>query len=134
VPPALALGGLILVVDDEAAVQAAMSSLQSRWGYDVIAAGSAGELLRKTETSSVKPSLIICDYRLRGQENGTAVVRRLRSEYNDNIPALLITGDTAPDRLKEAQASGLPLLHKPVTGARLRAALAKLLSDEVLLY
>jgi two-component system, sensor histidine kinase len=133
VPPAPAVGGLILVVDDEAAVQAAMSSLLSRWGYDVIAAGSAGELLRKTETSSVKPRLIICDYRLGGQENGIAVVRRLQSEYNDNIPALLITGDTAPDRLKDAQASGLPLLHKPVTGARLQAALAKLLSDELLL-
>jgi signal transduction histidine kinase/ActR/RegA family two-component response regulator len=132
-PLAPATGGVILVVDDEAAVQAAMSSLLSRWGYQVIAAGSAAELLRKTGTSSVKPRLIICDYRLRGRENGAAAVRRLRSEYNDNIPALLITGDTAPARLKDAQASGLPLLHKPVTGARLQAALAKLLSEEVLL-
>jgi CheY-like chemotaxis protein len=131
--PAPAVGGLILVIDDEAAVQAAMSSLLSRWGYEVIAAGSGDELLRKTAASSVRPSLIICDYRLRGEENGIAVVRRLRSEYNDDIPALLITGDTAPDRLKDAQASGLPLLHKPVTGTRLQAALAKLLSDGVLL-
>jgi len=31
------------------------------------------------------------------------------------LPALLITGDTAPVRLREALTSGLPLLHKPVS-------------------
>jgi CheY-like chemotaxis protein len=31
------------------------------------------------------------------------------------LPALLITGDTAPERLREARASGIPLLHKPVS-------------------
>lgn len=123
-------GGLILVVDDEVAVQAAMSSLLSRWGYDVIAAGSGDALIRKVVMHPTKPRLIICDYRLRGEEDGITVVRRLRSEYNDNIPAMLITGDTAPDRLKDEHASGLYLLHKPVGGPQLRDALAKLLPDD----
>lgn len=127
VPSASTPGGLILVVDDEATVQAAMSSLLSRWGYHVITAGSGDELLTKAATFHLKPNLIICDYRLRGQENGIAVIHRLRAEYNDDTPALLITGDTAPDRLKEVQASGLHLLHKPVTTARLRVALAEVL-------
>ena len=43
------------------------------------------------------------------------------------MPALLITGDTAPDRLREAGSSGLPLLHKPVQPAELRARLEALL-------
>jgi DNA-binding NarL/FixJ family response regulator len=30
------------------------------------------------------------------------------------LPALLISGDTAPERLREASAAGLRLLHKPV--------------------
>jgi signal transduction histidine kinase/CheY-like chemotaxis protein len=125
--------GLILVVDDEAAIQQAMRSLLSSWGHDVITAGSGDELLGKIATCHVRPSLIICDYRLRGEENGIAVIRRLQSEYNDDIPALLITGDTAPDRLKEAQASGLPLLHKPIHNSKLRAAIAELLSREAAL-
>ena len=29
--------------------------------------------------------------------------------------AALITGDTAPDRIAEAESVGVPLLHKPVT-------------------
>ena len=45
------------------------------------------------------------------------------------IPAMLITGDTAPDRLAEAQASRLLLLHKPVSNGRLRAAIVNLVGQ-----
>ena len=41
---------------------------------------------------------------------------------------MLITGDTAPDRLAEARASGLLLLHKPVSNGKLRAAIANLIA------
>jgi hypothetical protein len=34
-----------------------------------------------------------------------------------------VTGDTAPDRLREASASGHPLIHKPLQPALLRAFL-----------
>ena len=77
-------------------------------------------------TCPVRPDMIISDYRLRGGETGTDVIERLRSEYNETIPAMLITGDTAPARLVEAQASGLLLLHKPVSNSRLRAAIVNL--------
>ncbi|WP_229219133.1 hypothetical protein [Duganella sp. BJB1802] len=40
------------------------------------------------------------------------------------MPALLITGDTAPARLREARNSGVPLLHKPVAPAQLYRVLA----------
>jgi CheY-like chemotaxis protein len=52
----------------------------------------------------------------------------LRADYNETIPAMLITGDTAPDRLADAQASGLLLLHKPVSNSRLRAAIVNLIA------
>jgi two-component system, sensor histidine kinase len=120
--------GLIFVVDDEAAIQQAMHSLLTSWGHDVLATGSGDEMLVRIATCAGRPDLIICDYRLRGGANGIAVIERLRSEYNAEIPALLITGDTAPDRLKEARASGLLLLHKPVPNGRLRAAIGNLMS------
>jgi len=53
-------------------------------------------MLERIATSPVRPDLIICDYRLRDGENGIAVIERLQSEYNEDIPAVLITGDTAP--------------------------------------
>jgi signal transduction histidine kinase/CheY-like chemotaxis protein len=120
---------LILVVDDEARIQLAMRNLLEGWGFVVVTAGSGDELVRQLENRHERPALIISDYRLRAGENGVHVIERLRSEYNDDeIPGMLITGDTAPDRLKEAQDSGLLLLHKPVSDNRLRAAIVHLLA------
>jgi signal transduction histidine kinase len=121
--------GLILVVDDEMAIQEAMRSLLSGWGHEVIVAGSCAQMLERLATCATRPNLIICDYRLRDHENGIAVVRRLQSEFNADIPALLITGDTAPERLQEAQESGFFLLHKPVANAKLRAAIGNLIQS-----
>jgi two-component system, sensor histidine kinase len=120
---------LVVVVDDELRIQVAMRNLLQGWGFDVITAGSGDELMKELENRLERPSLIISDYRLRANENGIHVIERLRSEYNDDdMPGMLITGDTAPDRLKEAQESGLLLLHKPVSDSRLRAAIAHLMS------
>jgi CheY-like chemotaxis protein len=77
------------------------------------------------------PDLIVSDFRLRGAENGIEVVELLRNEFNVDIPALLVTGDTAPDRLRDAEASGLPILHKPLNPARLRTLIANLLREHI---
>jgi CheY-like chemotaxis protein len=114
------------VIDDELAIREAMSSLLAGWGHEVITAGSGDDAMTRLSTWPARPDLIICDYRLRDGETGMEVIERLRSEYNESIPAMLITGDTAPDRLAEAQASGLLLLHKPVSNSRLRAAIVNL--------
>jgi CheY-like chemotaxis protein len=120
--------GLILVVDDEVAVQEGMRSLLCSWGYDVIIAGSCAQMIAEISNCHFRADLIICDYRLRDGENGIDVILRLQSEYNEEIPAVLVTGDTAPDRLVEAMASGFALLHKPVSNAKLRATIRGLMN------
>jgi two-component system, sensor histidine kinase len=119
--------GLILVIDDDSVIQSAMRSLLTSWGHEVIAAGSDAEMQDRIATLSQRPDLIICDYRLRDGENGIIAIKRLQSKYNERIPAVLITGDTASDRLREAQESGLILLHKPVAEIKLRATVGNLM-------
>ena len=91
------------------------------------------ELSRATKCWSASPrtarhrELIISDYRLRDNASGIDAIERLRTEYNDEIPGMLITSDTAADRLREAQESGFLLLHKPVPNHRLRASIAHLI-------
>ena len=121
-------GRFVLVIDDEPAIQVAMRALLTSWGYGVLAAGSCTEMLELLEFCPVPPDLLICDYRLRDGENGIETVMRLQSEYNDELPAILVTGDTAPERLLEARASGLLLLHKPVEHTRLRQAIGRQLA------
>jgi len=75
------------------------------------------------------PDLIICDYRLRGEETGIAVVELLRNEFNSEVPALLVTGDTAgADR--SAECGDLPLLRKPLNPARLRTLIHQSFAGE----
>ena len=52
---------------------------------------------------------------------------RLRERFG-SVPAFLISGDTAPDRLREATQRGFKLLHKPVAPIRLRALVNQLLT------
>jgi CheY-like chemotaxis protein len=123
------LTGLVLVIDDEAAIQDAMASLLSSWGHETVVAGSGDEMLQRIGQLQRRPDAIVCDLRLRNNENGIHVVQRLHSEFNHDIPTVLITGDTAPDRLKEAQASGLPLLHKPIHNSVLQKTIVNLLRN-----
>ncbi|MDR3468975.1 MAG: hybrid sensor histidine kinase/response regulator [Xanthobacteraceae bacterium] len=127
----VARGAVILVVDDEAAVCDAMNTLLTGWGYRVITAESGAAALAALSRCPERPRIIICDYRLRGQENGIEVIRLLQAECDEPIPAVLITGDTAEDRLVEAQASGLVLLHKPVHNSKLRAVIVNSMRSRI---
>ena len=117
----------VLVIDDEAVVQEGMAALLRKWDCDVLTAGSGAQMLAKLVTAQRVPDLIVSDYRLEGAEDGIQVIEMLRSEFNADIPALLVTGDTDPDRLREAEVSGLPILHKPLNPARLRTLIVNLL-------
>jgi two-component system, sensor histidine kinase len=116
----------ILVVDDEVAIQEGIFALLTGWGHEVVATGSCAEMLARAASFTSTPDLIISDYRMRNNEDGISAIERLRSEFNSDIPAILITGDTAPDRIREAMASGCLLMHKPVSNNRLRAAIVNL--------
>ena len=45
---------------------------------------------------------MVADFRLRGDDDGIAAVRSVRALYPE-LPAILLSGDTAPDRLREAE-------------------------------
>jgi signal transduction histidine kinase/ActR/RegA family two-component response regulator len=114
----------VLVIDDEPAICEAMTDALAGWGCRVLAAPSAQVALERLAAESFIPAAIIADYRLREGQTGTAAIAAVRSAIGRAVPAAILTGDTAPERLREAGASGLLLLHKPVKPARLRAALS----------
>jgi signal transduction histidine kinase len=107
------LNARLLVVDDDAIVREGMLHLLRDWGCECEAAESIEDALELARAHP--PDLIISDYRLREQRTGIEAITALRSLLGNDLPAILITGDTAPKRLREASASGIPLLHKPVS-------------------
>jgi signal transduction histidine kinase/CheY-like chemotaxis protein len=120
--------GLIVVIDDEAPIRSGMSALLARWGYDVVVAGSADEAVACLSSHTVCPDLVISDHWLREGETGFDVIDRLRAEYNADIPALLISGDTSAELRAEVGALNVVLLHKPTPNGKLRAAISSLLA------
>jgi two-component system, sensor histidine kinase len=123
-------GTRVLVLDDEVAVREAMRHLLERWGCTVSTVASPEEAEAAVRTGIAPPDLMIVDYRLRHHASGIETIGRLRALAAVPVPAMIITGDTAPDRLREAEASGYPLLHKPVLPDQLRRAILQLLVED----
>jgi CheY-like chemotaxis protein len=125
-PPADPASALILAIDDEAVVRTAMAELLSSWGHRVIPADGAEKALAALKAGKpntiIVPDLIVCDFRLGHGQTGLQAIARLQAACGVRIPAILLTGETAPEKLREAQGGGYPLLHKPLAPGRLRAA------------
>jgi CheY-like chemotaxis protein len=101
--------------------------LLRNWGCECDGAESIEEALALARAHP--PGLVVSDYRLRELRTGAEAITALRAEFGSRLPALLITGDTAPERLREARAVGVPLLHKPVSPAQLYRRLVGVLED-----
>lgn len=126
------LAGLsVVVIDDEEPILDATRALLEHWGCSVVTATSGAEAIASLAAAVRAPDFLICDYRLRGEQNGIHAVTAIRAEFNESIPALLITGDTAPERLHEIGASDLTVLYKPIDEETLKRALLRLVEEEV---
>jgi len=117
--------GLIFVIDDENTVLNALQLIIADWGYDVVTAHTEDEAMVALAHQSRPPDVVIADYRLRAGQTGADVIAHIRQRYDRAIPSIVITGDTAPERIREAEAHGLRLLHKPVVAETLKAEIAR---------
>ncbi|MEW5685445.1 MAG: hybrid sensor histidine kinase/response regulator [Pseudomonadota bacterium] len=121
-----ALGGHVLVIDDEQAIRAGMTALLESWGYRVTAVAGGVEAVAAL-AGGPAPDVIVCDHRLRAGETGVEAIRRVHAAIGREAPAILVSGDTSPESIRHALASGYPLLHKPLSHGRLRAAVGALI-------
>jgi CheY-like chemotaxis protein len=112
----------ILVVDDDRQVVSGMRTLLEALGCTVDAANTVGEA--EAAARQQRPDLVLADLRLAGQETGVQAIETVR-RHCDGVPALLISADIAPERLRDAAAVGVPLLHKPVSSRTLRHAITE---------
>lgn len=108
--------GAVFIIDDEAAIRHSLSLVLEQKGYEVHATSgdNCQECKKSASEMTTQPDVIIADYRLQNGYTGTKAIKCLREMFKKDIPAVLLTGDTAPDRLVEAKQSGLPILHKPI--------------------
>ena len=109
----------VLLVDDEADILQALSGLLQALGWRTHSAGDADTALALAADLSLPLSVAVVDQRL-PQGDGIDLVGRLRA-LRPGLPALIVTGDVALQW--QVRRRGLRVLHKPLDGATLAAAI-----------
>lgn len=124
-----ALHGLqVLVVDDDPQVRQSMQLLLTEVGCQVHVA--AGTVQACDIARGQRLDVLLSDLRLQAGDDGLQVLQAVRA-LQPGLRAALITGETAPEPLRQAQAAGVPVLHKPVTLDVLRTVLVPSPTDPV---
>jgi signal transduction histidine kinase len=121
VAPDVLTGKRVLVIDDEEEILQALAGLLPHLGCEVRVATGSEQALTAV-AGGFKPDALLVDHRLRN-ESGPEVIALLRLQL-PGVPAVLVTGDTAPQQMRLLQDSGFEVIHKPVDGQHLAQALS----------
>jgi signal transduction histidine kinase len=119
-------GRRLWLIEDDRAVSDALAMRLRSWGASVETLESAAavhaRLAACASGDALLPELIVSDQRL-PDGSGLGCIALVRAQAGRPVPAVVVTGDTAPLDLAKLQATGLPLLFKPFRPAELLALL-----------
>ncbi|KAA0571035.1 hybrid sensor histidine kinase/response regulator [Azospirillum sp. Sh1] len=127
---AVPLDGMrILVVDDDSMVLSGLLLTLESWGCAFVSASNMREVFAAVDGLEGPPDAILTDLRLPGKVSGFDVIDRVRKLFKADIPAVVLTGETAPESLLEGQRRGCAFLHKPLHPGDLRRVLEEVRRD-----
>ena len=119
---------VVFIVDDDASVREALSSLIRSIGLQVETFSSAGEFLRQSETDA--PSCLVLDVRL-PDLSGLALQRELAAK-NNGIPIIFITGHgDIPMSVRAMKAGATEFLTKPFSEQDLLEAIRQAIRRDI---
>ena len=117
-------GLAVLCIDNEQSILDGMNALLTGWGCVVLLAKDADEAQMEIHKHGRVPDIILADYHL-NEGNGIDLIQRLRTKFDQDMPAILVTADRSQARQDEARNRGVAVLNKPVKPAALRALIAQ---------
>jgi len=127
-PNKLSLSGkTMLVIDDDAKVRISMQELIRSWNCNCLSSESAAEALPQIKETAI--DIMLVDYRLSNNLTGLEAIEEIRQYLAKKVPAIIITGDTSAEKIKEISAADAHLMHKPVSVDRLKNEIASLLAE-----
>jgi PAS domain S-box-containing protein len=120
------LGGRVLIVEDNVQLRFGLEASLQEWGYQTFTADSGEHALDVAAEEHWRLDMIVADYRLGVGLTGPATAQEIVRRAGRPFPVLVLTGDTAKERIAEIQSSGFALLHKPVAIDDLRREMMRL--------
>ena len=122
--PGQLAGIAVLCIDNDPQILDGMQTLLQGWGCRVLAAPDLASARVAIDSDRVTLSGLLVDYHL-DEGNGIDAIVALRQQMGNHLPAILITADRSPHVREEARLRDVPVLHKPVKPAALRALLTQ---------
>ena len=115
-------GRLVLLIDDDATVLKSMQLFLRAYQCEVLVAHSTASALQVVDNCLRTPDLLLSDFQLGETDSGVQAITQVRALIDEPVPALLITANLEPARVK-ARALGLEVLAKPLQATKLLSAL-----------
>ncbi len=103
---------LIVVVDDDINIRESMASLLTNWGCQIISASGPDEAVSLLNVTREMPWLFIIDRCLASGQDGRDLIETLRDEVNEEIPAILMSGEPHEPR-SDTMPPNVTFLRKP---------------------
>jgi DNA-binding response OmpR family regulator len=118
---------LLLLVDDDAAIQTMLDIELSDAGFDILAASDGTQALAALDADATRFRAVITDIRLGDGPDGWDIARHARELVSD-MPIVYMTGDSSHDW----SSKGVPesvMLAKPFAPAQLVTAVSTLITN-----
>jgi CheY-like chemotaxis protein len=103
---------LIALIDDNPVVLDAAAFALKAAGHQVVVGESELELLKNIGCQ--EPDILISDYRLADNKTGLDLILKARKVFGEDLPAILITGDTDPKLIKLFAKHKIKVCYKPL--------------------
>jgi CheY-like chemotaxis protein len=121
--------GHVLIVDDEPDIIEATTMLLEIEGFSVSSAQSVPSLRGFIMGAPQPPDLLISDFHLRDGETGLEIIELAREAFGQQLPVILISGDTQNQALLKNQENVL-FFTKPVDVEQLIDNAVRLISEK----
>ena len=119
----------IVVIDDDRTIQATLSAVLPRHGYDVSVGPSAAQGLKKI--AEVKPDLVLLDLAL-PDADGLDVLRDLKAEHPEMPVIVLTANDSLANAIESIKQGAFHFLAKPYAIEELLSLCARALDQQAL--
>lgn len=121
--------GPLFVLENDAGVADAMTTLLEYWNLSSVRAASYPALLEIAQHNALSPMAIIADLHLDGGVDGIDAIILLRERLGRQVPGILVTADHSREVKERAKAKGIEYFSKPMKPAQLRAYLSHLSAE-----
>jgi CheY-like chemotaxis protein len=128
-PPATAIQGKVLIVDDEVILQTMVKHMLNAMGYDSFAAGGGDEALRLLANNRDEICLVLLDMTMPGMD-GRETYERIKAMWAD-LPVIISSGYSRTQIRERFGDIIIPILQKPFTLTQLEEKIAEIFPNGV---